>query len=353
MPAPQRILIVKLSAVGDVVHTLPALNALRQQFPNAHIGWAVQRGAHNLLEGHPQIDELIILPRRLKSADGRMSLSDLRRMLRGTGGWDVAIDFQGLTKSGVAACLSGAPTRIGLGNKWSRELNRVFMTRRVNATAMPVIQMNLELLAPLMPVPEEATAILHTAPADEEKIRQWIASTQVQGKRWLVLDPFAGWESKLWPQEHWVEVAAAAMDRFNLLPMVFFGPGEEQNARDLLDQIMLRAIDSTMAPQTSLREYVALLRQCAAAFVGADTGPMHIAAAAGVPTVAMFGPSDSRRNAPTFTNANYRTLQDFSQPCAGTFTRNCKFHAKGECMRPIQPEQVLTALEEITPRQGR
>jgi len=343
LPAHPRILIVKLSAVGDVVHALPALNALRQHFPNAHIGWAVQRGPHNLLEGHPQIDELIVLPRRLKTPEKKWTLAELRKLLHGSGGWDVAIDFQGLTKSGVAACLSGAPQRIGLGNKWSRELNRIFMTQRVNAQSLPVIQMNLELLEPLMPVPAEAKALLHTQVEDEQFVDNWMTA-HATSDRYLIVDPFAGWETKTWPQERWVEVIRRAQAEFGLISLIFFGPGEEHHAANLANAASIPACRPQIAPSTTLRQYVALLRRCARVFVGGDTGPMHIAAAAGIPCVALFGPSDSQRNAPTFTSARYTTLQDFNQPCAGTNARRCKFHQPGECMNTLTPDQVLEGL---------
>ncbi len=104
---------------------------------------------------------------------------------------------------------------------------------------------------------------------------------------------------------------------------------------------------AVVAPSTTLREYAALLQSHAGAMVAADTGPMHIAAAAGVPVVALFGPSDSRRNAPAFEGSRYKLLQDFKQPCATTNVRTCKYHPPGKCMGTLTPDQVITALEEL------
>jgi lipopolysaccharide heptosyltransferase I len=345
MLTPSSILIVKLSAVGDVVHTLPALNALRKQFPSARIGWAVQKGAHNLLEFHPQLDRLIVLPRKLKTSEGRISLSELRSMIREDDGWEVAIDFQGLTKSGIAACLSGAPVRIGLGNKWSRELNWLFINHKVSPEAQPVIQMNLGLLAPLMPVPDEAIAILHSSEEDEVPILQW--SQTRKPSKYIVIDPFAGWPTKLWKDDYWVQLACFAGKESGLPVLVIYGPGEKERAAEIVDKMRAAGADPELAPETTLRQLTILLRRFAAAFIGADTGPMHMAAALGIPTVAIFGPSDSRRNAPTFSNARFRVLQDFSMPCSGTFTRHCRYHEPGGCMDSITPTQVFKALIEL------
>lgn len=340
LPASPRILIVKLSAVGDVVHTLPALNAMRRHYPHAHIGWAVQPGAANLLEGHPQIDELIVLPRRLHLN----TIREVRQQLRSTGGWDIATDFQGLTKSGAVAWLSGAKTRLGFAGAESRELNRLFMTNRVATSAVQVLQKNLQLLAPLGVSADTPTeAQLHVTDLDREKLAIWAREQQIEHQRLLVLDPFAGWETKLWPNDKWVEISNRAFRDHGLRSLIFWGPGEEENARVLAAQIASEA-RPIIAPPTTLREYVALLQSNANAVVAGDTGPMHLAAAAGVPVVAIYGPSDSRRNAPAFANASYELLQDFAQPCAGTFARKCRFHAPGRCMDTITPEQVVDAL---------
>ena len=342
---PRSILIVKLSAVGDVVHTLPALNALRTAFPSAFIGWVVQPGAANLLESHPQLDRLFVLPRRLKLGDKtlRRNIEEIKT----AGPWDVAIDFQGLAKSGVVSWICGAQTRIGFGNRWSRELNWLFMNRRVSPYAVPVIEMNLGLLSPLGIHKPPAVSVLNVHPADEQKIERWAAENEVQGTRFLLLDPFAGWETKLWQWENWLGVARQCLDEFGLRPAIFHGPGERIGARELLAEMQRKNIPALLAPETTLREYTAFVMRHAACMVAADTGPMHIAAAAGAPVVALFGPSDSRRNAPAFAGARYRVLQDFTQPCAGTFTRHCNHHPPANCMDTVTPAMVMDALRDL------
>jgi lipopolysaccharide heptosyltransferase I len=345
MPSGPRILIVKLSAVGDVVHTLPALNALRASFPDATIGWVAHPGPASLLDGHPQIDRLILMPRRFGRENFTTHFRQFRDELRSVaGGWDAAIDFQGLTKSGVIAWLSKARKRIGFAGAASRELNRFFTTDRVKPAAREVIRMNLELLAPLGVKAERADAVLHHHIEDENRVRAWAADAGLGKERFLVLDPFAGWVTKVWPRDRWAEVARRAQKEFGVRPLVFFGPGERHEAEVLAAGIRAVGADPIVAPDMTLRQYVALLKLHAGAFAGGDTGPMHIAAALGIPTVALFGTSDSRRNSPVFSNARFEVLQDFSQPCAGTFARNCRHHAPGECLRGIPTTWVVEAL---------
>lgn len=344
-PRRLRILIVKLSAVGDVVHTLPALNALRTHLPQAHIGWVAHPGPANLLEDHPQIDELILLPRRPSQYGGWSGFRHLVKEIRSAApGWDYAIDFQGLTKSGLVALASGATERVGFAGKNSRELNPLLINHRVPVAPGQVIRMNIELLRPLgVPTDAPAQAILPCTDADSDYIRRWTANAGVVGEKFLVLDPFAGWESKLWPVSHWTETARLAREQFGLRSLIFHGPDERTRAAQLSANIP----GSILPPETTLRQYVALLRQCAGAMVAADTGPMHIAASQGVPVVALYGPSNPHRNSPIFEGARFTTMQDETQPCANTFTRHCRHHEAGQCMATLTPEMTIEALAKL------
>ena len=130
--------------------------------------------------------------------------------------------------------------------------------------------------------------------------------------------------------------------------VIFFGPGERGHADELARAMHAAGADAVTAPPTTLRQYSALLKRHSAVMVGADTGPMHMAAAAGVPTVAIFGPSCSRRNAPVFAGARFEVLQDWAQPCAGTFTRRCPHHAPGLCQQGVSVDDVFAALARVT-----
>lgn len=348
LPENARILIVKLSAVGDVVHALPVLNALRDAFPKAHLAWVAHPGPANLLEGHPQLNQLIVLPRRLRSWYSLRKFFASMIAVRGRPqGWDCVLDLQGLTKSGVVTWWTTSANRIGFSGKASREVNSWFMTRRVAEHRESVIEMNLELLGSLgidVPAPQ---AVLHWDTQDEVLIREWAGREQIGIERLVIIDTFAGWPSKLWERDKWIEFAKLLELHLGLRALVFYGPGEREEANKLGWALRVRNCRPVVAPDTTLRQYLALLKLHGAAFVGGDTGPMHMAAAMGLPTVALFGASDPKRNAPCFANARYTTLQDLSAPCAGSFRRKCSYHAPGMCMSNIEPQQVIHALEEL------
>lgn len=339
-----RILIVRLSAIGDVIHALPVLDALRRALPEAHLGWAVHPGPANLLQGHPQLDELVVVPRRDWTPGG---LLRIRRLLREHGPWDAAVDVQGLTKSGLVALLSGARQRIGFAGPASREINAVFINCRVRPRARAVIDMNLELLRPLGIEPGPARAVLHENAEDIAHVCEWAAEARIGPGSTLLLDAFAGWETKVWPRERWLLVAREVARRHGLRPLLAYGPGEYDSAAALAAEISAPGCQPVLPPPTTLRQYTAMVRRYVAAAVGGDTGPIHLAAALGVPTVMMFGPSDAQRNAPVFADARFETIQDCSQPCAGTFARRCPHHAAGHCMDGVTAEAVLAALDRL------
>jgi heptosyltransferase-1 len=240
--------------------------------------------------------------------------------------------------------MSGARERIGFAGKNSRELNPLFINHRVKPGARSVIRMNMELLAPLgVPADAPAIAVYPDTARDAADIRDWRANSSLGAERFLILDPFAGWETKLWPAENWIETARLANEKLGLRSMVFYGPGEIDHAR----QLSKKMPGAILSMETTLLQYVALLRQCAAAMVGGDTGPMHIAASLGVPTVALYGPSDPARNGPWFTGAKFTTLQDETQPCANTFARKCPHHQPGHCMDTLTPQMVVNSLSQL------
>ena len=318
MPSP-RILIVRLSAIGDVIQTMPVACALRERFPQAMLAWAVQERAGALLRGHEAIDELILLPRGwLKSPGG---VWQLRRKLRDLK-FDVAIDVQSLTKSAFLARLSGAKRRIGFGNPGGRELSKWLNNVRVDPKTTHVVDRYLELLRPLG---IESPAVRFQVPEHEED-RQ--AAEQIVGRMGLeaivspggadipvchqngahigrqeclphrgfaVINPGAGWPSKLWPAERYAAVARHLGDARGLATLVVWAGQAE---RLLAEQVVANAGGAArMAPPTTLTQLAALARR-ARLFIGSDTGPLHLAAAVGTPCVGLYGPWPAARHGP-------------------------------------------------------
>ena len=352
---PRNILIVRLSAIGDVIHALPCLHALREAFPNAHIGWLVEELSAPLLQGHPELDELFVIPKKRWRAHPVRTFFNgeqpaMIRRLRRTR-WDVAVDLQGLTKSGVPLRLSGARLRIGYGDEDGRELNKIFTNRRVvpPPEARHVVERNLALLAELgIHVPSDN---IHCRFPDFSAERQALSPfVESLGRpRYIALYPGAGWETKKWPPAHFASLArllsdpARAPKAAELPKILIWGPGEESLCREIIDNAHLPAENLTTAPPTNLRELAALLQK-AAVVVGGDTGPVHLAAALQVPVVGIYGGSDPVRNGPW--GSGNRRLLSTTAPCTVCWRTRCDQPERILCLHSIVPETVARAVEE-------
>ena len=280
-----RILIVRLSAIGDVIHGLPVLCALRAALPNAFLGWVVEGRTGDLLEGHPALDVLVRVPRRwLKSP---REVWRLRRRLRDLA-FETSIDLQCLTKSGVAAWLSGAPRRIGKAGADARELSRWFHNESVPCGGNHVIEHYLDLLRPLGIKSPTVRFDLPERADDARTVDAFLQAQGLAGEPFALLNPGAGWPAKMWPAERYGQLARHLAARHGLPSVAVWGVPEE---RPLAEAIVAAGNGhARLAPPTSMTELAALCRR-AALFVGSDTGPMHLAVAVGTPTISLHGPS--------------------------------------------------------------
>jgi heptosyltransferase-1 len=285
-----RILLVRLSAIGDVIHGMPIAAALRDHFPKAFLAWAVEQRAADLLEGHPAIDQRIVLPRgwlRSPAAVWR-----LRKQLKALN-FDTAIDAQGLTKSAVVARLSAARRRIGMGGRWGRELSRWLNTTLVPTDDLHAIERGLKLLAPLGIT---SPAVEFQVPQTEGHQRAADAIVRRLGLEGFVLMiSGAGWPSKLWPVDRYAAVANYLGRRWSLSSLLVWGNGAE---RGRAEQIAAgSAGHAVIAPPVALLELAAVARRARFA-VGSDTGPLHLAAAAGTPCIGLYGPWPADKHGP-------------------------------------------------------
>jgi len=298
-----RVLLIRLGAVGDVLRTLPALHLIRKNFPSIHLAWLVEDLARDLLEGHPEIDAVIRFPRReMRAAAGqphRMAacLAALRHDLRAMR-FTVALDFQGSFKSGALALLSGAPRRVGFAPGHCRELSFLFTNEwvRPGSRRLNRVEKNCVLAESLGAAGDEIEVILPERPDEGHAAEALLHAVNPGGSPVVVLSPGTSRRQrrKRWPPENFGRLASLLAASSGALPLVVFGPGEEALARSIVTASGKRA---TLAPPTSLRLLASILRR-AALFVGADTGPMHLAWSVGCPVLALFGPTDPRLNAP-------------------------------------------------------
>jgi heptosyltransferase I len=286
-----RILIVRLSAIGDVIQTLPVACALREHFPQAYLAWAVEERAAALLRGHEAIDELITLPRRwLKSPKFVWQLRQRFHDLR----FDVALEVQGLIKSAIAAWLSGAPRRIGFGRPWGRELSRWFNTELVETPGLHVIDRNLKLLRPLGIESPKICFQVPELPDDRQTAERIISQCGMEGG-FAIINPGAGWPSKLWPSERFAAVAGH-LGKAWILPTLVVWSGEKELQ---MGKIIAAGSEghAQIAPNTTLPQLAALARR-AKMFIGSDTGPLHLAAAVGTACVGLYGPWPAKIHGP-------------------------------------------------------
>lgn len=336
--APRRILIVRFSAIGDVIHGLPVLNALRTRFPHAEIAWLIEDKAASLLFGHPSLDRLIIAKKGWMKSVEEVKL--LRKRLRAFAP-DVTIDLQGLFKSSFAAWISGAKCRIGFDGVDGREGSRWFNNFRVNPTADHVIERNLQLLEPFgiegcsvdFDLPENDT--------DHQTARRLHAELGFETD-FAIINVGAGWESKLWREDRYAAVARYLKEQWNLPSMVVWaGAAEKAMAEEVVRQSDGTAV---MLPSTTLCELASLSRM-ATLFIGSDTGPLHIAVAVGSPCIGLYGPMPAERNGPY--GHRHRAIQIRSLEG----TRISPHHAPRDLMDAIEVSHVCEACDEILVRE--
>lgn len=304
---PRAIALVKLSSLGDVIHALPVAEALSASLPRARLAWVVERNEAALLREQPTLDEVIEIdtrvwrtartPRRL--LDVLHGLGALRRRLRDAR-FDVAIDLQGLVKSGAVVRATEAPLRIGFAAGWARErLNVLFTTRRVTPPpqARHIVDQYLALLEPLgiaVP-PGRARFRLPTRAAAESRIDEFFVGVGLKARhRLVVLNPGAGRGSKRWPVARFRALAERLCHDHGAHVLVLWGPREHEAARAIAEIPPPRP---ALAPPTDLHELAAVARR-ASVMVAADTGPLHLAAALGTPCVGLYGSTSAVRNGP-------------------------------------------------------
>lgn len=291
LPENPRILIVRLSAVGDVIHAMPLVVALRERFPKAFLAWVSSPPAATLLQGHEALDELIVVGRRyLRSPREMLALRRRLRALR----VDIAIDAQGLTKSAVVAWLSGAPVRIGFGDQWGREISRWFYTEQIHTKTKHTVDRTLELIEPLGIVRPAVRFHVPLNEADRQAADRMLTGLAMDAP-FAIINAGAGWRSKLWPPERFGAVARH-LGRLWRLPSLVVWAGAEERA---LAETIVASADghARLAPSTTLRELAALCEK-ATLFVSSDTGPLHLAVAVGTPCVGLYGPWPAEENGP-------------------------------------------------------
>lgn len=336
-----RILIVRLGALGDVVHAIPVAAALRRAFPSARIDWLVSAKHREILDLVTVIDRRLVINDRTDARGGSSLLAAVRELRAAH--YDVVLDLQGLIKSALLARSSGAERVIGFASRYAREaLARLFYTEAYDPgrggiydprETRHVVTINLALLETL-----GITAVTPEFPVEAVQSAAAARAARDVGGRYALLNPGAAWPNKRWPPQRFGALAAAIKQRIGLMSIVLWGPGEQ-----LLAEEVVAASDeaAVVSPPTTVADLVALARG-AAVMVSGDTGPTHIASAVGTPIVGLYGPTRPSRNGP-LTPKDVAVSRDATCQCH--HLRRCVRDRM--CLLDIEVDEVIAAVDTV------
>ncbi len=340
------ILFVKLSSLGDVIHALPALNALRQGYPRSHITWLVEDYASQIVMDHPSLDRVLVSARKSWLQDislARRSLRTLReivffvRALRQRK-YDLVVDLQGLLKSALMVWLSGGQKRVGYDR--TREMSYLFLNNKIPPFDPEghAIERYLHLVRSVGAEEGKIEYRIHLEGEHHRRVEALLRDHEIlQEDRVVIISPFALWETKLWEPDRFSMLCDRLIERYPV-KVVFTGTtGEKEYVRRIIGSMRHPACD--LSGKTCLKELASLCSR-ANLMISTDTGTMHLAAAMGLPVVALFGPTAPWRTGP-YGEGHSVIRKDLA--CSPCYKRRCESR---ECMQAIDVEDVL---ERTTP----
>ncbi len=333
-------LIIRLSSLGDIIHTLPAFSALRKNFPEANISWVVENKGNDILNFVPGVDRTIIAHTEgwhINRKKFWTEISRLKRELKNEN--QTALDFQGLAKSGFMAFISGSKKRIGFHRKNLREpLAALFYTERLEEIpeTIHVISKNLKLLTRIG-IQEEKYEFPLALPAElSEGVKATLRKIGYDEQKKLVLfNVGAAWETKRWFPEKWVELIGI-MKKKEFFSLILWGNEEE---KALASQIHEKT-KVPLSPFFSLKEVMALVKE-SSLLVSGDTFSLQVACAFSRPVVGIFGPSNPRRNGPF---SPHDKVAFHEMECGNCYKRKCPTI---ECLKKISPQEVAALSHQL------
>ncbi|MFW6380977.1 MAG: glycosyltransferase family 9 protein [Bacillota bacterium] len=342
----KRILLVRLSAIGDVIHALPIARAVRNHYPEAYVTWIVEKKAYNLVEMNPYLDRVILLPKaswkREFKTDKWGTIKKARRFFKKISrqGFELALDVHGLFKSAFSARMCGA--NVIYGPRDGRELSGFFYDYKLAPPEDRVhqVERNLQLAAEFGAEPDRIDYGLLTSGVDEARIDDLLADSGVDRHRELVvINPYTTWSSKNWPAIRYSQLTHFLIDDYGVEIIFTGGPRDQQGINEILRGIDNPELAHNFAGLTGLRDLTVLYRR-ARLFIGGDTGPMHLAAAVNTSVLALMGPTDPRTHGPY--GAGHTVIQqDLS--CKNCWEQQCP--KNNECMYKISVDRVREAAD--------
>ena len=332
---PRNVLVTRLSAIGDCLATIPLAVDVKRLWPECRLTWIVDCGAAALLERHWAVDEVVRIGKKwLKQPD---QWKELRTRLR-AGHFDLSLDPQGLTKSAMLGWLSGARRRVGFDRSHAREIAPWLSTLHVSRTARHMVDTYRELLTPWRPtVPGAGEFSMPEYTAESQSVAQCIEELRL-GSEWICMNVGAGWPTKLWPPSRFAEVGESLYRTRGLKSVIFWSGEAELHAAKQIAHVLGPA--GVLAPPSNLPELAEWLRR-AKLVLSSDTGPAHLAAAVGTPSVVMFGPTWGDECGPY--GRQHRVVQSIVMPPRGAPKRR----GVATAMNAIHVEEVLDACLDV------
>jgi lipopolysaccharide heptosyltransferase I len=346
----QKFLILRLSAVGDVIRTLPAVKTLKEYFPSSTISWIVEESSRSFLESQPEIDEVILFPRK-RWTQGMKSPTEIWGTIGEMWGFiqglrkrkfDAVLDFHGILKSGVLSFLSGSPKRIGYDRRSTREGNFLFSNVKVRLPRERIsrFERNLSLLKGMALEAKELKCGLHIPPKDRDYVASFFKASPAPIRRPLIaIHPGTSPQAlfKRWMPDRYARLADQLVQELNASVLFTWGDGELEWVEGIRKEMKK---PSLLGPQTeSLTQLGELYRHCDL-YVGGDTGPMHVASLMGIPVVVIYGPTDATENEPIGNHVKVRK-EVGCNPC---HEYSCK---ELSCIKAISTDEVFRATKEF------
>jgi len=342
----ERILLIKPSSIGDVVHALPFLKVLRDHYPHDLIHWLVSSACRDVVEGNPLLDNIVVYERTPKTKARGASFVRLLRTLRAAH-YTISIDLQGLLRSAAFTVAAGAPVRVGFKN--AREGAPLSYNRAVPVPSLDMHAVDRYLLVAEslgISIPASWRVEFPLFVRDEAR-RSLDGILERSGAEYaeclLVIAPAARWESKTWPAKHFAASANALSRKHGLQVIVTGSPAEVACAQKVASLMDTKPV--VLAGKISLAQMIALVSR-ARLLLTNDSGPMHIADALGTPLVAVFGPTNPVRTGP-YRQRTHVVRADVA--CAPCYRKVC---AKAECMREVTPEMVMQKARQVFEETG-
>ena len=344
-----KFLVLRLSAAGDVLRTLPAVKALKENDPSSYVVWVVEEPSKALLESQPEVDEVILFPRRRwsegirsikrawKTAEEAWGLiANLRRHK-----FDAVFDFHGILKSGLLSFFTGSPKRVGFDRRSSREGNFLFSNIKVALPEEKIsrYERNLRLLEGIGLKVKEVKARLHIPGRDQQYVEDFFETLPtLAGRPLIAIHPGTSEKTiyKRWMPDWYSQLGDRLVRELGAGLIFTWGPGEREGVEEIRKGMKE---PSLLAPRTeSLTQLGGLFKHCDL-YVGGDTGPMHVASLMGIPVVVIYGPTDPVVNEPLGLHVKVRK-EVGCNPCR---KRSCKERI---CLKAVTVEDVFGAVKE-------